>query len=164
MIYMGLFSVARINPGWVLHTWSRQLTHSHVDTKVSLNMHCYFQFYFTASFCWFVSQRVKEYLLGSSLVCKLQAKHDQLKVAVEKGIASVFLTNQHQKANCWPRVSFDNSCCIVWHHYQLNRFTVTCFQRLNIDPLIIPYCLALIYAGYFSSFSPPSWGVKWTSA
>ena len=36
----------------------------------------------------FVLQRVKEYLLGSSLVCKLQAKHDHLKVAVEKGIAS----------------------------------------------------------------------------
>ena len=30
-------------------------------------------------------QRVKEYLVDSSLVSKLQAKHDLLKVAVEKG-------------------------------------------------------------------------------
>lgn len=42
----------------------------------------------------FVPQRVKEYLVGSSLVCKLQAKHDQLKVAVEKGITSAFFTEQ----------------------------------------------------------------------
>lgn len=37
-------------------------------------------------------QRVKEYLVGSSLVSKLQAKHDLLRVAVEKGITSAFLT------------------------------------------------------------------------
>lgn len=42
----------------------------------------------------FVPQRVKEYLVGSSLVCKLQAKHDQLKMAVEKGITSAFFTEQ----------------------------------------------------------------------
>lgn len=40
----------------------------------------------------FVLQRVKEYLVGSSLVAKLQVKHDLLKVAVEKGITSAFLT------------------------------------------------------------------------
>ena len=40
----------------------------------------------TAANCFqLVFQKVKEYLLGSSLVSKLQAKHDLLKVAVEKG-------------------------------------------------------------------------------
>uniref|UniRef100_A0A8P4G1K3 Rho GTPase activating protein 4 n=1 Tax=Dicentrarchus labrax TaxID=13489 RepID=A0A8P4G1K3_DICLA len=47
----------------------------------------------------FVLQRVKEYLVGSSLVSKLQAKHDLLKVAVEKGITSAFLTELYQKAS-----------------------------------------------------------------
>lgn len=46
--------------------------------------------------CWILSglfsQRVKEYLVGSSLVFKLQAKHDLLRIAVEKGITSAFLT------------------------------------------------------------------------
>lgn len=35
-------------------------------------------------------QKVKDYLVGSSLVSKLQAKHDLLKEAVEKGITSAF--------------------------------------------------------------------------
>lgn len=61
----------------------------------------------TLNLVWFVLQRVKEYLVGSSLVCKLQAKHDQLKMAVEKGITSAFLTEQYQRANCWPNVSFE---------------------------------------------------------
>uniref|UniRef100_A0A3B4BGV3 Uncharacterized protein n=1 Tax=Periophthalmus magnuspinnatus TaxID=409849 RepID=A0A3B4BGV3_9GOBI len=38
--------------------------------------------------------RVKDFLVNSSLVSKLQAKHDLLKVALEKGITSAFLTNK----------------------------------------------------------------------
>lgn len=45
-------------------------------------------------FFFFFAQRTKEYLVGSSLVCKLQAKHDQLKAAVENGIASAFSGKQ----------------------------------------------------------------------
>lgn len=41
-----------------------------------------------------VLQRVREFLVGSSLVSKLQAKHDLLKVAVEEGITSAFLSNR----------------------------------------------------------------------
>uniref|UniRef100_A0A3P8RMM9 Rho GTPase activating protein 4a n=1 Tax=Amphiprion percula TaxID=161767 RepID=A0A3P8RMM9_AMPPE len=44
--------------------------------------------------------KVKEYLVGSSLVSKLQAKHDLLKVAVEKGkTPSVRVRRNHSSAN-----------------------------------------------------------------
>uniref|UniRef100_A0A672IQ02 Rho GTPase activating protein 4a n=1 Tax=Salarias fasciatus TaxID=181472 RepID=A0A672IQ02_SALFA len=46
-----------------------------------------------------VFQKVREYLVGSSLVSKLQAKHDLLKVAVEKGIGSAFLPEQVMLSN-----------------------------------------------------------------
>lgn len=47
----------------------------------------------------FVLQKVKEHLVGGSLVSKLQAKHDHLKVAVEKGITSAFHTQRYPKVN-----------------------------------------------------------------
>uniref|UniRef100_A0AAX7SHQ1 Rho GTPase activating protein 4a n=1 Tax=Astatotilapia calliptera TaxID=8154 RepID=A0AAX7SHQ1_ASTCA len=44
--------------------------------------------------------KVKEYLVGSSLVSKLQVKHDLLKEAVEKGIASSMrVRKNHSSAN-----------------------------------------------------------------
>lgn len=46
----------------------------------------------TLSLIGIILQKVKDYLLGSSLVSKLQAKHDLLKVAVEKGFTSAFHT------------------------------------------------------------------------
>lgn len=58
--------------------------------------------------------RVKEYLLGSSLACKLQAKHDQLKVAVEKGITSAFLTEQYQKAQTTDPKSYLKTVVGLW--------------------------------------------------
>lgn len=59
----------------------------------------------------FVRQRVKEYLVGRSLVSKLQARHDQIKAAVEKGITSAFLTElyQNSRENCVNVLSGDHS-------------------------------------------------------
>uniref|UniRef100_A0A671XS51 Rho GTPase activating protein 4a n=1 Tax=Sparus aurata TaxID=8175 RepID=A0A671XS51_SPAAU len=55
--------------------------------------------------------RVKEYLLGSSLVCKLQAKHDQLKVAVEKALNLNVLRSFRS-----PRNSYNLSVSSGLHH------------------------------------------------
>lgn len=63
----------------------------------------------TLNSIWFVWQRVKEYLVGRSLVSKLQARHDQIKAAVEKGITSAFLTELYQNGwENWVNVLCDN--------------------------------------------------------
>ncbi|KAG7228384.1 hypothetical protein INR49_009248 [Caranx melampygus] len=62
-------------------------------------------------------RRVKEYLVGSSLVSKLQAKHDLLRVAVEKGI----------------RAADSNSCGKCIRYINLNGEDPLAERRYDLD-------------------------------
>uniref|UniRef100_A0A673M733 Rho GTPase-activating protein 4-like n=1 Tax=Sinocyclocheilus rhinocerous TaxID=307959 RepID=A0A673M733_9TELE len=52
--------------------------------KTHINFYCYFCLTFSIS-CDFILQKVRDHLCNSSLISKLEAKHDLLKVAIQKG-------------------------------------------------------------------------------
>ncbi|KAM8754859.1 rho GTPase-activating protein 4a isoform 1-T4 [Acanthopagrus schlegelii] len=88
--------------------------------------------------------RVKEYLLGSSLVCKLQAKHDQLKVAVEKAEAS----NGHQPRHngMSMRIRKNHSSANLKHNHKLFNGDMLSFIQASGQqiPIVVQSCICFI--------------------
>lgn len=88
--------------------------------------------------------RVKEYLLGSSLVSKLQAKHDQLKVAVEKAEAS----NGHQPRinGKSMRVRKNHSSTNLLHNHKLFNGDMLSFIQASGQqiPIVVQSCICFI--------------------
>ncbi|XP_041801153.1 rho GTPase-activating protein 4-like isoform X2 [Chelmon rostratus] len=90
------------------------------------------------------STRIKEYLLGSSLVSKLQAKHDQLKVAVEKAEAS----NGHQPRHNGKsmRVRKNHSSGNLMHNHKLFNGDMLSFIQASGQqiPVVVQSCICFI--------------------
>ncbi|XP_070695772.1 rho GTPase-activating protein 4a isoform X2 [Pempheris klunzingeri] len=88
--------------------------------------------------------RVKEYLVGSSLVSKLQAKHDLLKVAVEKAEAS----NGHQPRPNGKsmRVRKNHSSGNLIHNHKLFNGDMLSFIQASGQqiPIVVQSCIHFI--------------------
>ncbi|XP_040008476.1 rho GTPase-activating protein 4-like [Xiphias gladius] len=88
--------------------------------------------------------RVKEYLVGSSLVSKLQAKHDLLKVAVEKAEAS----NVHQRRHNGKsmRVRKNHSSVNLMHNSKLFTGDMLSFIQASGQqiPIVVESCIRFI--------------------
>ncbi|XP_028265950.1 SLIT-ROBO Rho GTPase-activating protein 3-like [Parambassis ranga] len=88
--------------------------------------------------------KVKDYLLGSSLVSKLQAKHDLLKVAVEKAEAS----NGHQPRHTGKsvRVRKNPSSANLVHNHKLFNGDMLCFIQASGQqiPFVVQSCIRFI--------------------
>ncbi|XP_075882463.1 rho GTPase-activating protein 4-like isoform X2 [Nelusetta ayraudi] len=88
--------------------------------------------------------RAKEYLVGSSLVCKLQAKHDQLKAAVEKAEAP----NGYQQRLCGKTMRFrkNHSCSALTHNHKLFFGDMLSFIQATGQqvPVIVQSCICFI--------------------
>ncbi|XP_054632457.1 rho GTPase-activating protein 4-like [Dunckerocampus dactyliophorus] len=88
--------------------------------------------------------RVKEFLVGSSLVSKLQAKHDLLKVAVEKGEASNRQqTRQNAKST---RVRKNPSSVNLLHNQKLFNGDMVSFTQASGQqiPVVVESCIRFI--------------------
>ncbi|XP_063751867.1 rho GTPase-activating protein 4-like isoform X2 [Eleginops maclovinus] len=87
--------------------------------------------------------RVKEHLIGSSLISKLQAKHDQLKEAVEKEISS-----GHQPTPNWKsmRVRRNHSCANLLHNHKLFCGDMLSFIQASGQPIpiVVERCICYI--------------------
>ncbi|KAK2851359.1 hypothetical protein Q5P01_007635 [Channa striata] len=88
--------------------------------------------------------KVKEYLIGSSLVSKLQAKHDLLKVAVEKAETS----NGHQPRHNGKsiRVKKNYSSTNLMHNYKLFSGDMLSFIQASGQqiPYVVESCIRFI--------------------
>nr|XP_046252657.1 SLIT-ROBO Rho GTPase-activating protein 3-like [Scatophagus argus] len=88
--------------------------------------------------------RVKEYLTVSSLVCKLQARHDQFKVAVEKAEAS----NGHQSRHIGKslRVRKNPSSTNLMHNHKLFNGDMLSFIQASGQqiPVVVESCICFI--------------------
>ncbi|XP_044207019.1 rho GTPase-activating protein 4a [Thunnus albacares] len=88
--------------------------------------------------------KVKEYLVGSSLVAKLQAKHDLLKVAVEKAEAS----NRHQPRlnGKSMRIRKNPSSGNLMHNYKLFNGDMLSFIQESGQqiPIVVESCIRFI--------------------
>ncbi|XP_035809610.2 SLIT-ROBO Rho GTPase-activating protein 3-like isoform X1 [Amphiprion ocellaris] len=88
--------------------------------------------------------KVKEYLVGSSLVSKLQAKHDLLKVAVEKAEAS----NGHQPKPTGKsvRVRRNHSSANLLHNHKLFNGDMLSFIQASGQqiPVVVESCIRFI--------------------
>uniref|UniRef100_A0A3Q1FDI3 Rho GTPase activating protein 4a n=1 Tax=Acanthochromis polyacanthus TaxID=80966 RepID=A0A3Q1FDI3_9TELE len=82
--------------------------------------------------------KVKEYLVGSSLVSKLQAKHDLLKVAVEKGFN--LLTGKS------VRVRRNHSSANLLHNHKLFNGDMLSFIQASGQqiPIVVESCICFI--------------------
>uniref|UniRef100_A0A3Q1CCY8 Rho GTPase activating protein 4a n=1 Tax=Amphiprion ocellaris TaxID=80972 RepID=A0A3Q1CCY8_AMPOC len=80
--------------------------------------------------------KVKEYLVGSSLVSKLQAKHDLLKVAVEKGKTPAFSV----------RVRRNHSSANLLHNHKLFNGDMLSFIQASGQqiPVVVESCIRFI--------------------
>nr|XP_057941182.1 rho GTPase-activating protein 4-like [Doryrhamphus excisus] len=88
--------------------------------------------------------RVKEFLVGSSLVSKLQAKHDLLKVAIEKGEASDWQqTRQNTKST---RVRKNPSSVNLLHNQKLFNGDMLSFTQASGQqiPVVVESCVRFI--------------------
>uniref|UniRef100_A0A3B4H1W8 Rho GTPase activating protein 4 n=1 Tax=Pundamilia nyererei TaxID=303518 RepID=A0A3B4H1W8_9CICH len=96
--------------------------------------------------------KVKEYLVGSSLVSKLQVKHDLLKEAVEKGIASAFLTHTGKSM----RVRKNHSSANLMHNQKLFNGDMLSFITASGQqiPIVVESCIRYINLHGESSFVP----------
>lgn len=88
--------------------------------------------------------RVKEYLVGSSLVAKLQVKHDLLKVAVEKAEAS----NRHQPRHNGKsmRLRKNHSSANLMHNHKLFNGDMLSFIQASGQqiPIVVESCIRFI--------------------
>ncbi|XP_050927160.1 LOW QUALITY PROTEIN: SLIT-ROBO Rho GTPase-activating protein 3-like [Lates calcarifer] len=86
--------------------------------------------------------RIKEYLVGSSLASKLQAKHDLLKVAVEKAEAS----NGHQPRHNGKsmRVRKNHSSANLMHNHKLFSGDMLAFIQEQQIPVVVESCIRYI--------------------
>ncbi|XP_077370117.1 rho GTPase-activating protein 4-like [Festucalex cinctus] len=87
--------------------------------------------------------RVKEFLVGTSLKCKLQARHDLLKVAVEKGQASNRHLPRHEKS---ARVRKNPSGSSLLHNHKLFNGDMLSFMEASGQqiPLVVESCIRFI--------------------
>ncbi|XP_042347544.1 rho GTPase-activating protein 4-like isoform X2 [Plectropomus leopardus] len=87
--------------------------------------------------------RVKEYLLGSSLVSKLQAKHDQLKVAVEKGASNGHQLRHNGKS---MRIRRNHSSGNLLHNHKLFNGDMLSFIQASGQqiPIVVESCICFI--------------------
>ncbi|XP_070766639.1 rho GTPase-activating protein 4-like [Enoplosus armatus] len=88
--------------------------------------------------------RVKEYLVGSSLVSKLQAKHDLLKVAVEKAEASNGHQTRHNGKSM--RVRKNPSSSNLMHNHKLFNGDMLSFIQASGQqiPIVVQSCIRFI--------------------
>ncbi|KAG7520250.1 rho GTPase-activating protein 4-like [Solea senegalensis] len=88
--------------------------------------------------------RVKEYLVGSSLVSKLQAKHDLLKVAVEKADASNGYQPRHGRKSM--RVRRNHSSTSLTHNHKLFNGDMMSFIQASGQqiPIVVESCICFI--------------------
>ncbi|KAL3064209.1 hypothetical protein OYC64_000484 [Pagothenia borchgrevinki] len=88
--------------------------------------------------------RVKEHLTGSSLVSKLQAKHDQLKEAVEK--AELSSGNQPRPNGKSMRVRRNHSCANLLHNHKLFSGDMLSFIQASGQqiPIVVESCICYI--------------------
>ncbi|KAM9344012.1 rho GTPase-activating protein 4-like isoform 2-T3 [Pholidichthys leucotaenia] len=88
--------------------------------------------------------KVKDYLVGSSLVSKLQAKHDLLKVAVEKAETS----NRHQPRHTGKsiRIRKNPSNANLLHNYKLFNGDMLSYIQASGQqiPIIVESCVRYI--------------------
>ncbi|TMS16376.1 Rho GTPase-activating protein 4 [Larimichthys crocea] len=88
--------------------------------------------------------RIKEFLVGGSLISKLQAKHDQLKVAVEKAEAS----NGHQPrySEKSMRIRKNHSSANLMHNHKLFNGDMLSFIKASGQqiPIIVQSCICFI--------------------
>ncbi|KAM9752182.1 rho GTPase-activating protein 4a isoform 1-T1 [Menidia menidia] len=88
--------------------------------------------------------RAKEYLVGSSLVSKLQAKHDLLKVAVEKAEAE----NGHQRRHTGKslRIKRNQSNASLIHNHKLFNGDMVSFIQASGQqiPIVVESCIRYI--------------------
>ncbi|XP_029975241.1 rho GTPase-activating protein 4-like isoform X2 [Salarias fasciatus] len=88
--------------------------------------------------------KVREYLVGSSLVSKLQAKHDLLKVAVEKAEAS----DEHQPRlpGKFGRVRRNQSAGNLIHNHKLFNGDMLSFIQASGQqiPIVVESCICFI--------------------
>ncbi|AWP09648.1 putative rho GTPase-activating protein 4-like isoform 2 [Scophthalmus maximus] len=88
--------------------------------------------------------RVKEYLVGSSLVSKLQAKHDLLKVAVEKAEVSNEYQPRHNGKSM--RVRKNHSSTSLMHNHKLFSGDMLSFLQASGQqiPIVVESCIRFI--------------------
>ncbi|KAI9530779.1 hypothetical protein NQZ68_000270 [Dissostichus eleginoides] len=88
--------------------------------------------------------RVKEHLTGSSLISKLQAKHDQLKEAVEK--AEVSSGNQPRPNGKSMRVRRNHSSSNLLHNHKLFSGDMLSFIQASGQqiPIVVESCICYI--------------------
>lgn len=88
--------------------------------------------------------RVKEHLVGSSLVSKLQAKHDQLKVAVEKAEASNGHHPRHSGKSM--RIRKNHSSANLFHNHKLFKGDMLSFIQASGQqiPIVVESCICFI--------------------
>ncbi|KAM9829098.1 rho GTPase-activating protein 4-like [Syngnathus typhle] len=88
--------------------------------------------------------RVKEFLVGSSLESKLQAKHDLLKVAVEKGQTSSKHPPRHHGKS--PRVRKNPSSGNLVHNHKLFSGDMLSFLQASGQqiPVVVESCIRYI--------------------
>ncbi|XP_010795309.1 rho GTPase-activating protein 4-like isoform X2 [Notothenia coriiceps] len=87
--------------------------------------------------------RVKEHLTGSSLISKLQAKHDQLKEAVDKELSS---GNQPRPNGKSMRVRRNHSCANLLHNQKLFSGDMMSFIQASGQqiPIVVESCICYI--------------------
>uniref|UniRef100_A0A8D2ZHG2 Rho GTPase activating protein 4a n=1 Tax=Scophthalmus maximus TaxID=52904 RepID=A0A8D2ZHG2_SCOMX len=87
--------------------------------------------------------RVKEYLVGSSLVSKLQAKHDLLKVAVEKEVSNEYQPRHNGKS---MRVRKNHSSTSLMHNHKLFSGDMLSFLQASGQqiPIVVESCIRFI--------------------
>ncbi|XP_055366519.1 SLIT-ROBO Rho GTPase-activating protein 3-like [Betta splendens] len=88
--------------------------------------------------------KVKEYLVGSSLISKLQAKHDLLKVAAEKAEASNERQPRHNGRSM--RVRKNHSTTNLIHNHKLFNGDMLSFIQASGQqiPLVVESCVRFI--------------------
>ncbi|XP_034028246.1 rho GTPase-activating protein 4a [Thalassophryne amazonica] len=88
--------------------------------------------------------RVKEYLIGSSMVSKLEAKHDLLKEAVEKAEATIGHEPRHSAKTV--RVRRNPSCLNLTHNHKLFGGDLLSFIKASGQqiPVVVESCIRFI--------------------
>ncbi|XP_068185360.1 rho GTPase-activating protein 4-like isoform X2 [Antennarius striatus] len=87
--------------------------------------------------------RLKEYLVGRSLACKLQAKHDLLKVAVDKGEASNGQLRQSEKSTTFRKIL--TSANLTHNHKLFNGDMLSFIEASGQQiPIVVKSCICFI--------------------
>ncbi|XP_068599983.1 rho GTPase-activating protein 4-like [Brachionichthys hirsutus] len=87
--------------------------------------------------------RVKEYLVNGSLACKLQAKHDLLKVAVDKADASKGQLRRYEKSTAFRKIPTSAN---LTHNHKLFSGDMLSFIEASGQqiPIVVQSCICFI--------------------